>query len=318
MHTYQECSSAPVLQAKDFPDALRICSEIRQGGDSSFRKIRIASSVIKGNYVFPYSDFCLEFQKGNLLTSSHSGNEYDGELLSTRTTWHTATLTVWGDENVFLGMNVENAAGNPKENGTSVALSVFGDQNLFVKCGIASTQDTLFLGPLPDDLAKRYVGFLPKEETDIQGNLRNYFMNCSVKGSVDFVFGAGQGLFHNCLFESIYDGRDTDNYVCAPAHSLKDDFGFCFVDCSFVSKIAEEKTYLARPWRDFGKACFINCTYGEHIKREGFCDWSKDSQRKRTCRFEEYPLEKGRVGWVYNDRESKKILDRYLEEVRKI
>lgn len=318
MHTYQECSKAPVRPAKDFLEALKIAQEIREGGEKSFYKLRIGSAPLKGNFVFPYSDFCLEFEKGNLLSSEHYGNEYDGELLSTRTTWHTATLTVTGNENVFIGLNVENTAGDPAVKGTSVALSVFGDQNLFVKCDISSTQDTLFLGPLPDDLVKRYIGFLPEEELDIQGNLRNYFMNCSVKGSVDFVFGAGQGMFHNCLFETVYDGRDTDNYVCAPAHSLKDDFGFCFVDCSFVSKIKEEKTYLARPWRDFGKVCFINCTYGEHIKKEGFCEWSKDSERKWTCRFEEYPLEKGRAGWVYNSRENKKFLDRYLEESKKI
>lgn len=319
MHGYKDYKDAEVKEVSSLRECLSLCDEIRKRGDMNPYVIKIRKAFEEGTFRFPYSDFMIEFEKGSTLRVEHYGNEYSEELHSTRTTWHTAVLTVLGDNNVFLNLAVENTAGNPKEKGTSVALSLFGNDNLFVKCDISSTQDTLFLGPLPDDLVTRYIGFIPEEERMIQGNLRNYFMNSRIAGSVDFIFGAGQGVFHNCLIETVEDGREGDNYVCAPAHSLKDDFGFVFSDCAFKGPEGKKNTtYLARPWRDYGKAVFINCTYDEHIKKEGFCDWNKDTRRYLTARFEEYPLEQGRVKWVFNRKEKQSVLDEYLNEVKKI
>lgn len=319
MLNYSDFRKADIRETSSFKETLELCKAIRQSGDKKPYVIRIRKTEEEGTFRFPYSDFMLEFEKGSLLKGNHYGNEYDASLHMMKTTWHTAVLTVTGNNNIFINLQVQNTALNPKVKGTSIAVSLFGKDNLFVKCDISSTQDTLFLGPLPDDLVTRYLGFIPEEERLIQGNLRNYFMNTRIAGSVDFIFGAGQGVFHNCLIETVKDGRNGDNYICAPAHSLKDDFGFVFADCSFIGPDDQvESTYLARPWRDYGKVCFINCTYNKHIKKEGFSDWSKSAKRYLTARFEEFPLEKGRVRWVFNSREKQEILNNYLEEIKKI
>ena len=44
-----------------------------------------------------------------------------------------------------------------------MALSVYGDDFLMEDCLLRSTQDTLFVGPLPQDLIRRYVDLLPPE-----------------------------------------------------------------------------------------------------------------------------------------------------------
>ena len=65
----------------------------------------------------------------------------------------------------------------------------------------------------------------------------------------------------------------------------------------------KESTYLARPWRDYGKAVFSNCTYEDHIHPLLFHDWS-DVDRKKTCRLEEYPLKEGRASFTRNKKGS--------------
>ena len=161
----------------------------------------------------------------------------------------------------------------------------------------------MFVGPLPDDLSTRYIGFLPEEERYHEGNCTNYFYHCTIKGTVDFIFGAGRALFYRCDLVTLEDKRG-ETYVVAPSHSLKDDFGYYFESCQFQNGGAGKgSTFLARPWRDYGKAVFSNCTYEDHINPLLFHDWS-DVNRTKTCRFEEYPLKEGRIYFTRNKKGS--------------
>jgi pectinesterase len=316
MLTYLDFKNAKEFDAADFVEAVKLCLKLRMADKDGLYKINIGESSVKGQFVFPFSNFCLIGKKAVI-----TGNRYAKEMnedMKANTTWRTPTLTVIGSNNIFVGLTIENTALNPAVKGTSVALSVYGNENTFVSCTISSTQDTLFLGPLPDDLSARYLGFLPDYLTQIEGNLRTYFSNCHILGSVDFIFGAGQGVFLTCAIESVEDGRMSVGFVTAPAHSLKDDFGFLFYDCSFISQtIFSQRVYLGRPWRDFGKCCFINCSYGPHIKDEGFSDWSNTSFRYLTARFLEYPLTSGRISWMKN-KTDKKIPEIYLSLLKKL
>lgn len=316
MLAYLDFQNKKSFEAADFNEALKICAELRGSDKSGLYVINIAESFSQGSFVFPFSGFCLIGKKATL-----SGSRYAHQMnedMKENTTWRTPTLTVTGSNNIFVGLSVENTSLDPAHKGTAIALAVYGSENTFVSCRISSAQDTLFLGPLPDDLAFRYAGFLPEELTDIEGNRRNYFMNCCIRGSVDFIFGAGQGVFNMCAIESIEDGRMGIGYITAPAHSLKDEFGFLFYDCSFISEeILTQRVYLGRPWRDFGKCAFIACSYGDHIKEEGFADWSGTSFRYLTSRFLEFPLSPGRVSWMHN-RKEKTIPEYYLEVIKKL
>lgn len=319
MNSYNDFKDSRIYEVNDFASAIEKARELRAVSEEELYTIKIKSSISKGRFKFPFSNFCLIGEENTIITCSHYGKERNPSTLIDRTTWQTSSLTVTGNNNIFVNIKIENTAMYPEKKGTSVALSIFGDENLFINCSINSSQDTLFLGPLPEDLSTRYIGFIPEDEYLIEGTLRNYFLNCLISGSVDFIFGAGQGIFKNCTIESIEDGRMGLSYVTAPAHPLSDDFGFLFYSCQFISKsIFCQRVYLGRPWRDYGKCVFINCDYGNHIKEEGFCDWSSQSFRYRTARFLEFPLQKGRVEWISNNKVPSSSINKYLDVIKKL
>ena len=123
------------------------------------------------------------------------------------------------------------------------------------------------------------------------------FADCVIEGTVDFIFGCGDCLFENCEIRSLKDARNV-GYVAAPAHSLEQKKGIRFVGCRFTCEegVTPGSVYLARPWRDYGLACFENCSYEAHIHPAGFDPWS-GTDRDRTARFREMPAVPGRVAW---------------------
>ncbi|HWQ57668.1 MAG TPA: pectinesterase family protein [Clostridia bacterium] len=199
-------------------------------------------------------------------------------------TFRTATLRVTADDVVLENLTVANTAGDPAKNGQCVALYAYGDRFLARNCRFASTQDTLFAGPLPDDLIVRYGGFLPDAARYREGTLRQRYEDCEIAGSVDFIFGCANALFLRCRLVSLFDGRD-GGYVAAPAHSLKQSVGFVFLACAFSGEgVSDGSVFLARPWRDFGKADFIRCRLESHVAPALFDPWEGTS-RDRTARF---------------------------------
>ncbi|MCM1438327.1 MAG: pectinesterase family protein [Roseburia sp.] len=209
-------------------------------------------------------------------------------------TFRTFTVCVTGDRVVIENLTVENSAGFPETRGQSVALSVnariFRARNI----DILSTQDTLFLSPFPDDLIIRYSGltddpayydgFIPRDRLYMEGESFHYFENCRVAGTVDYVFGGARALFYNCAFISLKDKRGL-GFVAAPSHSLKQSLGFLFHKCRFEFVGADEgSVYLARPWRDFGRCDFIDCSLDSHVSPLLFDKWN-DTYRDRTARF---------------------------------
>ncbi len=229
-------------------------------------------------------------------------------------TFRTYTAAVLADNVSFRGLTVENDSHSPEIKGQEVALSVCANGFTAADCGFVSTQDTVFCGPLPTDLIERYDGFL-KDGLRRGGEMRQIFQNCFIAGTVDFIFGCGDVLFDRCEIKSVHDARG-HGYAAAPAHSAAQETGFVFNRCRFTQGdgVADGSIYLARPWRDYGKACFIECEYGSHIAPGGFDKWN-DTERDKTARFAEYGIDSltkaGRVKWSQVLSESEK--DRLLE-----
>ncbi|MCR5823401.1 MAG: pectin esterase [Lachnospiraceae bacterium] len=219
-------------------------------------------------------------------------DEFRRELL----TFRTYTVAVCAPGVILKDLTIENDALHPEERGQEVALTVYEDDFSAERVRLLSTQDTLFLGPLPFDLTQRYAGFL-KEKLLAFKPMRQIFKDCLIAGTVDFIFGCGDALFENCEIRSLKDARG-GGYVAAPAHGLEDKVGFVFKDCRLTSEegVGQESIWLARPWRDYGLVTFVNCTYGSHIKKEGFDKWG-DSDRDKTARFYEDHKNEGRVQW---------------------
>ena len=196
----------------------------------------------------------------------------DGKEYNTFRTW---TMAVCADHITMEDLAVVNDSLHPETKGQEVALTVYADDFHMKHCRLTSTQDTLFLGPLPKDLIERYDGFLPDHlRRDI--SCRQYFEECLI----------------------LCDARDI-GYAAAPAHALEQTEGFLFKNCRFTAEpgVTDGSIYLARPWRDYGLSRFENCTYGPHISPLGFDKWN-DTNRDRTARFYETPAVEGRVKWV--------------------
>lgn len=212
-------------------------------------------------------------------------------------TFRTWTVAVCAEGVAMEELTVANDALRPEEKGQEVALTVYADDFTMKNCTLSSTQDTLFLGPLPPDLIQRYDGFLPDHlRRDMACSQR--FEDCLIEGTVDFIFGCGRTLFQNCELRSLRDARNC-GYVAAPAHSLEQKEGFTFRRCRFTAQegVTPGSIYLARPWRDYGLCVFEECEYGPHISPLGFDKWN-DTQRDKTARFYEIPAVPGRVPWA--------------------
>ena len=212
-------------------------------------------------------------------------------------TFRTWTLAVCADGVSMRDLSVVNSALRPEEKGQEVALTVYGDGFAMERCRLTSTQDTLFLGPLPADLIQRYDGFLP-DHLRRDKLCAQRFTDCLIEGTVDFIFGCGAAEFENCEIRSLRDARDV-GYAAAPAHALEQTEGFTFRRCRFTAEegVAPGSIYLARPWRDYGLCVFEDCAYGPHISPLGFDKWN-DTRRDQTARFYEAPPVEGRVSWV--------------------
>lgn len=212
-------------------------------------------------------------------------------------TFRTYTLAICAERVTMKDLSIINDALQPEVKGQEVALSVCATDFRMQNCTLTSTQDTLFLGPLPPDLIERYEGFLA-DALRAGGEMTQVFTDCLIEGTVDFIFGCGRALFENCEIRSLEDARNI-GYIAAPAHSLPQAEGFHFRNCRLTCEdgVADESIYLARPWRDYGMVRYENCTYGPHIAQAGFDKWS-GTDRDRTARFYEVPEKPGRVTWI--------------------
>lgn len=213
-------------------------------------------------------------------------------------TFRTWTAAVCADGVRMYDLSIVNDARRPEVLGQEVALTVYADRFHMERCVLTSTQDTLFLGPLPDDLIERYDGFLP-DVLRRKVSCRQFFRDCRIEGTVDFIFGCGEATFDNCEIRSLRDARNI-GYLAAPAHAPDQKQGFLFRGCRLTAEdgVTPGSIFLARPWRDYGMCEFQNCvTEGDHISPLGFDKWN-DTRRDLTARFYETPAVPGRVSWA--------------------
>ena len=215
-----------------------------------------------------------------------------------RGTFRTYTVFVDADNVTFENVRVINSNGH--DEGQAIALMIDGNDFRAVNCLFSSYQDTLFLGPLPESEYEK-GGFRGPLENRERVFRRATFEKCLIEGSIDFIFGGGQGYFHDCEIRSLDIQQKINGYVCAPSTPADETYGFIFDHCDFTAEEGMDDTvYLARPWRDYGKCLIVNSHLGKHIRQEGYSDWDKEHARK-TCEFKEYntgiDLRK-RVSWL--------------------
>lgn len=268
-------------------------------------------NVIKKNNLVIFG----EDKEKTIITYDDYANKVNLEDLRDYNTFRTYTLNILSDNVKISNLTISNTASSPNIKGQAVALSVYGNHFVLDNVILSSEQDTLFTGPLPDDLVARYCHFLNKDELFKIGTPYQKYTNCLIIGSVDYIFGTAACLFENCQIHSVKKLND-GGFVAAPAHSLYQDLGYIFHNCHFTcaEDVLENDVYLARPWREFGMATFINCLYGAHIKEIGFEKWKMPCP-ELFSRLEEYPKVNNRASFTkfLSDKEK----DQYLNRIEK-
>jgi pectinesterase len=199
----------------------------------------------------------------------------DGLLYNT---FRTYTMMLLGDDVELYDIEIENTSGFGFTIGQAVALHVLSMTARFVRCKLTGHQDTLFVGPLPTDLCERYDHFLPLEERTTS-QTHHHFIDCTISGDVDFIFGSGTAYFESCHIIATSKG-----YIAAPSTDGATPYGLIFDRCIITSLSTEDDVYLARPWRDHGSAIFINCDFHGRFHPDRFEPWGKSFMR-----FLEYP-----------------------------
>lgn len=188
-------------------------------------------------------------------------------------TFYTYTLKVEADDFRMENITVENTAGPV---GQALALYVEGDHCVFVNCRFLGHQDTIYA----------------------DGKFsRQYFYNCYIEGTTDFIFGGATALFENCTIHA-----KANSFLTAASTPEGKPFGFVFLNCKITANPGLDKVYLGRPWRGYAKVAFLNCEMGKFIIPEGWDNWSK-TENEKTAQFAEYHNSgegaslSQRVGW---------------------
>ena len=197
-------------------------------------------------------------------------------------------------------LTIENASGDSATHGQALALYADGDRLFFENIRLLSHQDTLFTGPLPPK-EKEPNGFIGPKQFAPRINGRQYYKNCYICGDVDFIFGSATAYFEDCTIESLarFYGEDAyengnakiQGYVTAASTAEGQKYGYVFSNCKLISNdCADASVYLGRPWREFAKTVFLNCSFGPHIHPERFHDWNKKNAHD-TIFYAEYQNE---------------------------
>jgi pectinesterase len=177
-------------------------------------------------------------------------------------TYTSFTVLVQGNDIELENLTIINSSGRV---GQAVALHVEGDRFKAKNCRFLGNQDTLYAA--------------------IE-NSRQYYQDCYIEGTTDFIFGKATVLFQHCTIKNL-----SDSYVTAASTSALQKFGFVFINCTLIADQSVTKAYLGRPWRPYAKTVFINCDLGKHILPVGWNPWKGDAMfpdKELTVFYAEY------------------------------
>lgn len=196
-------------------------------------------------------------EEGAVITDDNYASKKNifGDEMSTS---GSSTVYIYAPDFYAEHITFANTAGRV---GQAVACFIDGDRAYFKNCRFLGNQDTLYT--------------YGKES-------RQYYEECYIEGTVDFIFGWSTAVFKDCEIHSLGDG-----YVTAPSTDQGKAYGYVFWNCRLTAADEAGKVYLSRPWRPYAQAVYIQCEMGKHIVPEGWNNWGKASN-EQTVYYAEY------------------------------
>lgn len=190
-----------------------------------------------------------------------------------------------GDGFIAHGITFQNTAG--PENGQAVALLSSSDCSVFYRCGFEGYQDTLFVY-----------------------SQRQFYQNCDIYGTIDFIFGNAAVVLQNCNIYARKPVPGAEIVVTAQArHDLNQTTGISIMNSRVIAApelipvVGQYKAYLGRPWDRYSCVVYMETFLDSLVDPAGWLQWDDNPTTLSTLFFGEYrnsgpgSSTQGRVKW---------------------
>ncbi|XP_039846939.1 pectinesterase-like [Panicum virgatum] len=171
------------------------------------------------------------------------------------TTFRSATFAVAGAGFVARDLTIRNTAG--PEAHQAVALRVDSDRSAFFRVAVEGHQDTLYAH-----------------------SLRQFYRDCRVAGTVDFVFGNGAAMLQRTLVATLPPPApgQAGSVTAQGRRDPNQNTGFVFHGCVVE---ARHPTFLGRPWRPFSRVVVMESYLGPGVQARGWLEWAATGAGER-------------------------------------
>jgi pectinesterase len=151
-------------------------------------------------------------------------------------------------------LTIENTAGPQKHQ--AVAYRSDSDLSVVFRCAIRGYQDTLYAH-----------------------SQRQFFRDCKITGTVDFIFGDGKAVFQNCQILARKGLPNQKNTITAQGRKEPIEatgFSIQFSNISVESDVNSTQiyTYLGRPWKLYSRTVIMQSFISSAIRPEGWLEWN--------------------------------------------
>ncbi|KAL1816553.1 hypothetical protein ACET3Z_019127 [Daucus carota] len=174
------------------------------------------------------------------------------------TTFRSATVAVVGNGFIAKGITFENYAGPSKHQ--AVALRSGSDLSAFYQCSFVGYQDTLYVH-----------------------SLRQFYRECDVYGTVDFIFGNAAVVFQNCALYARKPNENQKNIFTAQGREdPNQNTGISIINSKLAAAVdlipvqSSFKSYIGRPWKLNSRTVIIRSNIGDLIEPAGWLEWDGD------------------------------------------
>ncbi|XP_004290811.1 PREDICTED: pectinesterase-like [Fragaria vesca subsp. vesca] len=172
------------------------------------------------------------------------------------TTFRSATVAVVGGGFIAKGITFENSAGPSKHQ--AVALRSGSDLSAFYQCSFVGYQDTLYVH-----------------------SLRQFYRECDIYGTVDFIFGNAAVVFQNC---NLYARKPNDGqkniFTAQGREDPNQNTGISILNCKVTAASdlipvkSTFKTYLGRPWKEYSRTVYLRSNIDDTVDPAGWLEWN--------------------------------------------
>ncbi|KZV44608.1 plant invertase/pectin methylesterase inhibitor superfamily [Dorcoceras hygrometricum] len=192
-----------------------------------------------------------------------------------------STFSITGDGFIARDIGFQNTAGASA--GQAIALTVASDRAVLYRCSLVGNQDTLYAL-----------------------SLRQFYRECDIYGTVDYIFGNAAAVFQGCSI-ILQRPRISGGYDVILANGRSDpgqNTGFSLQDCKITGSSGGHNAYLGRPWKEYSRAVVMQSSIDGVVQSRGWIEWpGYGSSVYKTLYFGEYDNNgagsgtSGRVGW---------------------